>query len=60
MKRRFEFQEPSFLLIYTFYFWLYWVFVAAQAFVVGNRGYPLETVQELLTVVASLMVGPGL
>jgi len=60
MKRWFEFQEPSFLLIYTFYFWLCWVFVAAQVFVGGNGGYSLERVQGLLTVVASLMVGPGL
>ena len=44
-----------------FYFWLCWVFVAAQAFslVVASRGYSLAAVRGFLTVVGSLVAGTG-
>jgi len=44
------------------YFWLCWVFIAAQAFLqsVASRGYSLAAVLGLLTVVPSLVEEHGL
>ena len=43
------------------YFWLCWVYAAAGglSLVAANRGYALDAVHGLLTVVASLVTEPG-
>ena len=51
-----------FFKVLFIYFWLCWVFAAAQAFSLGvaSGGYLLVTVYRLLTVVAFAVVEDGL
>ena len=51
-----------FFLIYLFYFWLRWVFIAARRLFsgCGERGLLFLVVRGLLIVVASLVAEPRL
>lgn len=48
---------PQFFTLSIFFFWLYWVFVAARAFspVAVGRSYSLAAVHRPLTAGASLV-----
>ena len=54
----FIFPFKNFIL-FIFYFWLNWVFIAARELCLGaaSRGYSLVVVRGLLTAVASPVVG---
>ena len=53
---------PLLFLIYLFYFWLHWVFVAARGLfsTCGKGGLHFVAVGVLLTVVSSLPAEHGL
>ena len=51
-----NFFALKFIYLFLFYFWLHWVFAAAQAFSsCGEWGESLVVVHELLTAVVSLV-----
>ena len=56
-----RFSTITIFILFLFYFWLCWVFVAARAFSsCSERGLLFIAVRGLLVAVASLVAEPGL